>query len=256
MSNPIFYAADMSSAVFTASLSANASYPVSNLNTNIPTLYWQSSASTNSQTLNIDLGSAKSCNFLAIGSHNFAGMTIVNFQIDNADNPAFPNPTTIIPVNNDFALSPYLNNSFNGNYTKRYWRLIFTNTNSIIPQCGLILLGTFLTMPYPYNMDAELNNKQFVTTTKETLSGIIRTSRQMAGRKRMEVTFTLIDDATVTSYQTMMNAIQGSLNPFFFADHLGTLHIVHLEDDYIPAQGLRANVNDIVRMKMRHQMVG
>lgn len=254
MSTPIFYAADMLAAAFTMSLSENTDYPLSNLHTNIPTLLWKSSANTNNQTLNIDLGSAKACDFIAIGSHNWADMTIANLQIDNADNPAFPNPTTIIPVNNAFTISPIVL-TFTI-VTKRYWRILFTNTNSIIPECGLLFLGPKMIMPYNYNMDDERGNKQFETNVKSSLSGILRTARQIAGRQRMEVSFTLIDDTTAAAWQTMMDAVQGRLNPFFFKDHLDTIHILHFEDDYIPAKGKRANVNDLVRLKMYHQTTG
>jgi hypothetical protein len=253
MSNPIFYAANMSAAVFTMSLAENASFSLSNLHTNVPSQLWKSSASTNAQTLNIDLGLAKECDFLALGAHNFTSMTTVKLQYATTDDGNFTDPIDALTLNGAAAAPIPLTFTL---ATKRYWRILFTDCNSVIPECGLLFLGSKLSMPFNYNMDAELGNKQFGTTSKESLSGILRTSRQIAGRQRMEITFTLIDDATVTLWQTMMDIIQGRLNPFFFKDDRDVIHILHFEEDYVPAKGKRANANDLVRLKMCHQSTG
>lgn len=256
MSNPIFYAADMSAAVFTMSLSEDANYPLSNLHTNLPTLFWGSPASTNNQKLNIDFGSAKACDFLALGSCNWGNMTNVELQYSESDQANFPDPRDALIINYGDIINwtpivfPFTK------VTRRYWRLQFTDCNSISPLCALLLLGEKMTMPFNYDMDAELGNKRFSTNVKESLGGTLRTSRQIAGRKRMEVSFTLIDDATVIAWQTMKDSIQGRLNPFFFKDHLDVIHILHFEEDYIPAKGKRANVNDLMRLKMCHQETG
>lgn len=246
MSNPIFYAADMSAAVFTMSETEDASYPLNNLYTNLPTLFWKSSTSTNNQTLNIDLGSAKACDFLGLGHHS---LVYIKLQVGETDDGNFAAPVDV--VDNVSAMAE----SFSS-VTKRYWRLYFTNNNSIIPEIGLLYLGTKLSMPFNYDMDAEMNNKQFATTVKESLAGTLRTSRQVAGRMRAEVTFSLNDDNTVTAWQLFMDTIKGQLNPFFFKDDNGVLGIYHSEEDYVPAKGMRANVNDIARIKMRKQSIG
>jgi len=253
MSNPIFYAADMSAAVFTSNVAADASFPLTNLFTNLPSVPWKSSSSAGNQYLKIDLGIAKPCDFISFGALNFANMTQVILYYDLYDDPGFANGVNAASLTGGSNVTKVFTFT---KVTKRYWTLMFVNCNGLIPQCGLLLLGAQLAMPYNYNMDAELGNKLFVTTAKEALEGTIRTSRQIAGRKRMEVTFTLIDDATVTAFQTMMDAIQGQFTPFFFKDHLDVVHIVHFEDDYVPATGKRANVNDLIRLKMRHQTTG
>jgi hypothetical protein len=250
---PVFYAADISFAAFTMSLTENASYPLSNLHTNIPTLLWKSSANTNNQTLNIDLGSARACDFLGIGSQNWLFMTSVKFQCATTDDGNFTDPLTILNLNG----SPDLPNIIPfESKTKRYWRILFENCNNIIPQLGLFYISKSMVFPFPYNMDAELGNKQFSTTVKISPDGTLRTTRQIAGRERMEVSFTLIDDVTAAAWQTMMDAVQGRLNPFFFKDDNEKLHLVHFEEDYIPVKGKRANVNDLVRLKMCHQTTG
>ena len=253
MSNPTFYAADMSAAIFTMSLSENSSFPLSNLFCNLPTMLWKSSTSTNGQTLKIDLGSAKACDFLALGEYNWNSMTTVKLQYATTDDGNFSDPVDAVAINGGASAPVVL--SFTS-ATKRFWRILFTNCNSLIPECGLFLLDSKMTMPFNYDMDAEVGNKQFSTNESESLGGTIRTSRQIAGRERMEVTFTLIDDATVAAWFSLQDKIQGKFRPFFFADDTGKIHIMHNEEDYNPAKGNRANVNDLVRLKMRHQMPG
>jgi len=253
MSNPVFYAADMSGAVFTASLAADAVYPLDNLHTNVPALPWKSSALTNGQTLNIDLGSAWACDFVALGAHNLLSMGNVKLQVGTIDNGAFATPIDVA-VLNGLAVSPGVVTF--ASVTKRYWRILFTDTNYVTPQIGLLLLGSKFATPFPYDSDSAIGNKQFSTSSKLDMYGTIRTSRQIPGRERMEVTFTLVDDATVTAFLAFMNIVQGQWNPFFFVDHKGTLHIMHFEEDYIEAKSVRYNINDIARLKMRHQNAG
>jgi hypothetical protein len=253
MSNPVFYAADHSGTTFTMSLSENTSFPLSNLHTNLAAMLWKSSANTNSQTLKIDLGSAKACDFIGIGAYNWDTMTTVSFQYATTDDGNFSDPQTVTSA--FFGVSAPFIHAFNS-VTKRYWRIIFTNTNSLIPQCGLLYLGLKMAMPYNYNMDVDKNNKQFTTDSKSSLDGTLRTTKQIDGRKRIEASFTLVDDTTATAWQTLLDKIQGKLNPFFFVDDASVIHIMHFEEDYIPVQCVRANVNDIVRLKMCHQTTG
>jgi len=254
MSNPIFYASDMSNAVFTGSIAEDALYPLSNLNTNLPSLIWRSDGGYNDQTLIVDMGSIKGCDFLALGAYNWSGMTTVKLQVGTTDDGAFDSPVDLFTSIPGAPAAPVV---FTFGYTtRRYWRILFSDTNDLIPECGLLLLGAKMQMPFNYNMDAETGNKKFATTAKESLSGILRTSRQTAGRKRMEITFTLIDNSTVINWLRVMDAIQGRLNPFFFKDADDTLDIWHSEDDYVPAKGVRANVNDLARIKMCKQTTG
>jgi hypothetical protein len=255
MSNPIFYASDMSDAVFTMSEAEDTAYPLNNLHTNIPSLQWMSSTKAASQTLNIDMGSVKGCDFIALGEYDWNLLSGAKLQVGATDDGNFASPVNLLT---SFTGSAPIVFPF-GFTTRRYWRILFTNTEGALgwkPSAGLLYLGYKMTMPFNYNMDAELGNKQYSTTSKESLSGILRTSRQVGGRARAEVSFTLIDDATVTAWQLFMETIQGRLNPFFFKDDSGVLDIYHSEDDYIPAKGVRANVSDIARIKMCKQTTG
>jgi hypothetical protein len=254
MSNPIFYAADMSAATFTMSLAENSSFPLTNLHSNLPSMLWKSSANTNGQWLKIDLGFPKPVNFLGFGTYNFYSMTTVKFQYATTDDGNFTDPVDAIADLNDPDNAP--NADTFTLVTKRYLRIYFTNTGGIIPQIGLLYIGLKMEMPYNYDMDAELGNKQFNTSAVRAISGIMRTTAQIGGWKRMEVSFTLNTDAVVMAFQTMMDAIKGKLNPFFFKDHLDVINIVHFEEDYIPARGIRYNINEIIRLKMCNQSVG
>ena len=253
MSLPVFYAADMSAAVFTMSLTEDANYPLVNLHSNLPSMLWKSSANTNAQTLKIDLGSAKAVDFLAIGSSNFYSMTTTKLQYATTDDGNFSDPVDAFTDFNDPDNAPYVCTFTLA--TKRYWRIIFTNTGGIIPQIGLLLLGAKMAMPFNYDMDAELWNKQFTTNGIRAIDGTLRTASTIGGWKRAEVSFTILSDATATAWQALMDKIKGKLNPFFFADHLGEIHIVHSEEDYVPVQGRRYNINDLARLKMCHQSV-
>ena len=146
MSVPIFYAADMSAAVFTMSLTENPSYPLINLHSNLPTLLWSSSAATNGQTLNIDLGSAKACDFIAFSAENTLFMNTVYLQYGTVDDGNFASPVNAVTLKGGW-IFPF------SSVTKRYWRIMFTDTNSLIPVCSLLLLGSQLALPITYQYE-------------------------------------------------------------------------------------------------------
>jgi hypothetical protein len=244
-----FYSADMSSAVFTMSLAENQTFPLSNLHSNLRLLFWRPSASTSNQTLNVDLGSAKECDFLSIGSHNFLEIPGASFQYAMTDDGNFGDPITAVEVGRS-DLNVFTFNKV----TKRYWRIIFSNCSGTTPQVGMLHLGKSMMFPFSYNLDAEVGNKQYSTTVKEAPNGTIRTSQKSNGRKRLEISFSSIDDASKSAWLLMMEKIKGRLSPFFFKDNNDVLHLVHFEDDYIPVKGVRKNVNELARLKMCEQI--
>ncbi len=251
MSNPVFYAADLASVVFTMSLTENASFPLANLSTYLPLDLWKSSAATNAQTLKIDLGSAKACDFLALGSYNWSGMTTVSLQVDNADNPAFTSPVDVLPAANPFASAPVV--STFSSLTKRYWRILFTNTNSIVPQAGLLLLGSQLALTQTYDWDFNIGDKEFTTNKRASIEGTIRTVRLGGGRGKHTFKISLTNDAFRTSWQALCAKTYGSANPFFWADHAATIRISHFEADYMPIAGHRYDITDLVPITLLDQ---
>jgi hypothetical protein len=254
MSNPVFYAADMSAAAFTMSLAEDASYPLSNLHTNIPTLLWKSSAATNVQTLKIDLGVAKACDFLAIGTHNWAGMTTVNLQYDTADNPAFTSLVDLIPTANGFTANfPQLITFTSA--TKRYWRVLFTNCNSVVPQAGLVLLGAKLTFPHTYDWDFNLGDKQYNTTKATDINGVIRTARSGGGRGVHKFKLSLTDDTFRTDWQALCEKTFGSANPFVWTDDVAVKRISHFAEDYLPISKHRYNITDLLAISLIDQSI-
>jgi hypothetical protein len=242
MSNPVFYACDLASAVFTMSLTEDSSYPLANLSSYLASKLWKSSANTNGQTLNIDLGSAKECDFVGMGAQNFSGMT-VSLQYDDTDNPYFSSPRTAATLSG-FANTPKTIN-FETSITKRYWRILFTSTNSTIPQLGLLFIGLKLSLPHTYDWDFNIGDKEYATTGRRAIDKTLRTVRLGGGVGKHQFKISLTDDTFRTNWQAMLAKTYGAANPIFWADHADNIRISHFGADYLPVSGHRYNITNI-----------
>lgn len=252
MSNPRFYAGELASNVYTMSLAEAPLYPLSNLSTYIPTDEWSSSAATNAQTLKIDLGSAKAIDTIILDNHNVNLMTTVSLQVDAADNPAFPNPVDVVADLSD-TLTGNIDKVEFAAATKRYWRILFTDTNSVIPAIGQIFLSSKFDVAQPYDAPFEGGNDEYTTAQKTSLSGVDRASQNFGGKTIFKIAFTLGDVTFKTNWIAFHNKVRGRFCPFYFADVDDAIRLVKFTQDYNPAETIRYQLNNVQTVTLRKQ---
>jgi len=249
MSNPKFFPGQLQSITFTMSETEDASYPLANLQNDLPTELWRSSNVNNNQSLILDFGADKSCDFVILEGHNFASMVGVSLQA--ADDAAFSvNATT--PVADLTGVSGRIKVEF-ASVTRRYWRLRFTNTNSITPELGQIYLNAMLEITEGYDRPFQVGDEDNETSLGTSLSGLVRASQTIDARKLIAIGFSNRTEAFRLAWQSFMSKIQGSLYVFYFADLDDNLYFVKLELDYSPVDVVKFEINTVLGVVMREQ---
>ena len=254
MSNPLFIAQDWAAVTFTASHSADASYPLTNLKTGFARDVWKSSSLAANQWLKIDLGSA-----LTIDRFVIEGMSADTFtvQYDTNDDSSFANPVTHIGITPSTDGDPYVADQFSGQGAKRYWRLLWSGTPSTYPSIGQIMMCIGFSPSYPYDFGYRTKNREFESAVRSiALDGSIRTAIEYNGREVLEMTFTLISDADRAKFVTFFNTVRGPWLPFYFIDIDDAVYYVHLDERYNPLQTDNYQLNTLQRLVMRKQLVG
>jgi hypothetical protein len=253
MSYPRFYAGDLAGNVYTMSLTEDANYPLSNLSTYIPTDEWRSSANTNSQTLKIDFGIAKAIDTLILDSHNINLMTLTALQYDATDNPSFAIPVSAIAELQVFSPTGLIDKFEFNSVRKRYWRLLFSDTNTLVPRIGQIFLSGKFDAAQPYDEGYRGGNKQHETEVQKSLSGVERASQAFAGKTVFEISFSIAGETFRTNWIAFHNKVRGKLCPFYFADMDDAIYLVKFEQDYNPAETIRYQVNNVQTVTLRAQ---
>jgi len=262
MANPSMYCTELDAIVFTTSGGDDASYPVTNLNTYIVEKYWKSANNTNGQSLVLDaavvgLGSANK-NYIIIEAHNFDSIEGGGgrVRIQHANNSGFTSATTLYDSQVAQPLAQVL--SFNST-SQRYFRVLFDNCASLVPQIGRIFLGLALDIPFPYDNPSKPGNRGYSTAISTSLNGLQRGSQAYGGRKRWDLAWSGqkggLSAATRTSWISFFKVVRGRLLPFYFLDTDQTLHFVRLGIDVDPNQIFRNNVNDFPGIILESQTV-
>ena len=173
-------------------------------------------------------------------------MNTVYLQYGTVDDGNFASPVNAVTLKGGW-IFPF------SSVTKRYWRIMFTDTNSLIPVCSLLLLGSQLALPHTQDWDFNIGDLQFTTNTKYALDGLTRTSRIGGGRGKHQFKISLTDDTFRTNWQALLAKTFGAANPFFWTDDAGTWRISHFQDDYLPISKHRYNITDLVQITLLDQ---
>lgn len=249
MSNPKFYPGELQSITVTMSETENASFPLANLQNDLPTELWKSSNANNNQSLVLDFGANKQCDFVILEGHNFASMIGVSLQA--ADDSAF-SVNAVTPVADLTGVSGRLKVEFAA-VTRRYWRLRFTNTNSITPELGQIYLNQLLEITEGYDIPYEVGDEEAETAEKVALSGLVRTSQTIEAQDMVTVGFSIRSESFRIAWMAFHRKVQGTMYAFFFADMDDNLYFVKLESDYNPVDVVAFEVNSVALIRMRQQ---
>lgn len=251
--NPRIYIGALDEATFTASLSADASYPLDNLSTYNPADLWKSSANTDGQTLKIDFGAARWRDFCIIDSHNFSGMTTVSLQAADSSDYA-TNLVTVVTslVGSNATVLKFEFTAVN----KRYWRILFTTTNSTVPQLGQIFIDQKVDFSQHYDWGFKPKNEDHESvTTKTALSGLLRSSKVYSGRLKYSFGWKNINNRTLENIRWWTQKVQGQFAPFYFYDHDDNQYYVKLSKSFHPSTVSSYKVNDSAAFEVESQTV-
>lgn len=255
-----FYGSDLMTYSFTASAGSHASFPLTNLKSYFADERWRSGGTSDQQTLIIDFGSAKARNFWAIDQHNW--QTAMNgqdpgvrLQVGTTDDGNFASPIHV----DEWPLLLQQGVREFSTQTKRYWRLLFDNgqTLAAAPELGQIFIDARFDFGFEYDIPWRFNDSEFRTLRRIALDGRIRTVQQFGGRRTASLKLSALDAAKRTEFQSWIKDIaRGSGRPFYILDADGTtLLYAHLDDDLIPAIGADAGMWNIERIQLSAQMI-
>jgi hypothetical protein len=255
MSAPAFYYCRLADYTLTMSLTEDTSYPLANLKDYFADSLWKSSASTAGQTLVVDFGAARSCNYIVLDNTNIGSWTTV--VLEAADDSGFTT-NVATPISNIVGAGTAAYNTTAGAYefsavSRRYWRLRFA-TIGAIPQIGSLYLGTRLTFETEQEWGFRLDAPTFQTVEAIALDGRIRNSQSIKGRRVHELTFRYHSDTFRSAYETFLATVRGKLFPFYVKDHSTNLRLMHLDADYAPPERFRYNLNHFERLVLKEQL--
>lgn len=239
--NPRIYVGALEEAVYTMSETENASFPLANLSTYIPTELWKSSAATNGQTLKIDFGAARPRNFCILHGHNFGGMTTVSLQAADDSGYASGLVTVVSSLVHPLSVVKFEFDPVN----KRYWRILFTDCNAVIPELGQIFIDQKIDFVQHYDWGFRPRNEDFESVvTRPTINGIMRSARTYSGRMRYGFGWKKINNRTLEDIRWWLQKVQGGFAPFYFYDHNDERYYVRNTKNYSPASVAAFKVND------------
>jgi len=226
----------------TMSETEDSSFPLSNLKTYFEDDLWKSSNNSNGQALTIDFGAAKACDSLVLAEENIRDMSGGGDVVLQADTSAgFGSPTTVLAnlVGGEDVDDGTRRVFEFSSLSRRYWRILFINTDATIPQIGQIYLDTRLDFENAYDWPYRKGSPQFETFVSPAVDGRIRTSQQYAGRLSQSFTFSLQNNTVRTNYLAFVERVRGRLRPFYFRDHEDGFGFFVSDQDLLPVDTTR-----------------
>jgi hypothetical protein len=242
---------DLSKYSLSSSEAPVTGHELANLKTYMGSDTWKT-ASTASQSLNIDFGAAVECDSVAFQNSNLhTGNTPTELQY-SSDNSTWFTATSVIgspsppgsPIFVDF-----------GAQTKRYWRILMT-PNANPPELGALFVGKRLDIGIPYDFLANRNNPRFQTSEQTALDGTIRTSQNYPGRGVWSVSFKQpgVSDTVKAAFIAHFTKVGGKLRPFYFIDVDDKIYYVLFDYDQDTSQDFRYNLNLIDKITFKEQL--
>src|SRR6185436_35349 len=264
MPNPSIYCTELDQITFTSSGGDDAAHPAVNLNTGFVDYYWKSANATNGQYLKlaaaqVGIGVANK-NYMIIEGHNIDDIEVAGgrVRVQKSATSDFALPTDLFDSDIDLNVFPQVLTFTSTNRT--YYRILYDNCASHIPQIGRIFIGQSLDFSFPYDNPSKPTNRETETAMTKALDGRIRTSQNYDGRRTWDISFAGakggIDDTTRANWMKFFQVVSGRYRPFYFLDVDGLLYFVHLAFDVDPNAMFRHNINDLPNIKFMSQIPG
>lgn len=228
-------------------------YPLSNLNSFYEKDIWKSANNNNNQVLILDtINTQPGKDYAIVRGSNILimlqeGMGEVKLQC--ALDANFTNGLTTV--------YDYKTQGFNEiirftAYGRRYWRILFQNTQGYIPQVANFWIGTAYDLGDVYSYPFQEIIPEYKTHTNITLDGRIKKSQIYNGyHNTWNLTFKNINTDTQLKLREIYNRQRGSLIPFYFSDAEGRLHYVRFDDDNLPIEITKPGQYADINIKLR-----
>ena len=219
-------------------------FPLENLQSYDPTDIWKSSATTGGQYIQIDFGKDVVKNFLLLDGHNLN--TVDGYKLESCASPTFSSGVSEVIAANTPADNATLIREFPAD-SNRYMRLTFKGSNPLaaLPYIGNLFIGIVFQFQYPSEGGFIDGDRQFQTNKIPSLSGLMRSSQAIGGRRRFEYQWKLIDDAEKADLRLVINYLRAGLIPFYFQyDSFMPTRLVLMDKDYMPSKHRLTNWSD------------
>ena len=255
MPNPRFYIGQLDLATHTMSEAENATYPLANLKSYFSTDEWRSSTTAINQSLKVDFGSAKECDYCIIENHNFASLGADAVKLQAADDDAFSVNLETVDATLASLGSPG-KVEFTA-VTKRYWRILFEKASgalSAAPQLGQLFINKKLEC-ISYDFPYRAGNPEFETFSSRNLNGERQGHQNYVGRTVFEFRFSLQSDAFKSEWRRVQQGGRGRMCPFYYYDPADADWYVSLGQDRNPVRTRQVNnqETDLIILKTRGQ---
>lgn len=232
MSNFEIYAQSIDDAVLAYSVTEDTNFPITNIqDKNIKTFMKDTAIAAATVNIVIDLGAARSCDFILLGNYlaTSADNVLLKLECHTAD--AWGGPTTAFSATaiNSASLTDKLITFSAQNF--RYWRLVFTDLsagNLTDLQFGTIFLGTHWNWAHEPELTLLEDSGYNVTTNRAAGGSTFGQIANTTVRRRWNVPLKWISAAEKVLHETWRDTIFMDLNgglsrhPFYYSIDNGT----------------------------------
>lgn len=241
MANVTFYHQSIDNATLTINtLTSDADHPLINLQDRSKNVYWKAGNANTSGYIQIDLGSARVCDFLILGNHNYTN-TGVGIKLQHASDAAFTTGLGWIlgddgPTYHDYTATDVTNwlEAPGTTPARQYWRLYLEAMGAATyQQIATIFLGTKFEHTVNWSYGSGRLGHQWGVQVGKTTGGIRRRQKNHDERKIWQYTFEWINETHHDNIVSWAQSVYGNWYPFFFADEEASLYYVALADSGI-----------------------
>lgn len=233
MSDFSFYAQSIDDATLTLNtLDEATGYPKENLQDRNKNTVWKCDTANISGYIQIDLVTARACDFLILGSHNYTDTNYgIKLAYDSADDPGFAGITYSIGsaiAYHDYQAADETNwIQIIQSRSKRYWRLYLEAMGAATnQQIGTIFLGTAFDLAKNPELISDISSGYDVSINQAAGGTRYGQIANTTVRRHWEYDWSYITESEKTKYETWRDLIfmgdKFSLHPFYFTDDNGT----------------------------------
>lgn len=197
-----------------SSLTADSSYPVSNLlDKEMDKVY--RSTSTSSEVISVDFGEDVTIDTIFLGNHNLLEAT--GSMVVEGDTTSSPTTVRASPAWRLYDIFVFLNPAL----TLRYWDIVLADTNTAVLQAGQLIMGESVAFPRRYSHAHQ--KKLFHGDIHLETNRLKVHNYSLADRRSFEYVFVPLTEAEAGEFDTYDIAVDGRGTPhLFIPDDTGT----------------------------------
>lgn len=197
--------------------SENSVYPKSNLLDEKAAKRFLST-STTTLTIDIDLGSSQAFDHVFLVNHNFTSSVSISIKADDSS-----------PATTEIATPAYRQYDIKAKFTavtKRYIRIVITDTNSEVLQFGNLFIKTPTAFPrrYGWNENKGLQRGQIHLVTNRGVDYIYN----LYGLEVRRYEFTPLTESEASQFKTLESTIRTKTTPFLFIPDLNEVEFYYM----------------------------